>query len=130
MADNHVTFTPEICKPKGDEPAAYEGSVTVRMPDYLERLDLQSAGTPDDEDEGDDEAPKKPKRKSTIVKLRAVAEHCEAFVVAVAIKRLDDGYEFKSFKELLQDSEAGAVAMEICTKLVAGKYQVGKPQAS
>lgn len=124
MDTKHITFTPAICKPAGDEPAAYEGSVTIRRPDYIEREELKSLTSDDEASEGD-ETPKK--RLTPWQMMRLMAAKVPPFVVELKLKRVEDGYEFKSFEELLEDSEAGSVAVEICSKLVA-KYRVGKGQ--
>lgn len=121
MDTKHITFTPAICKPAGDEPAAYEGSVTIRRPDYIERMALKEI---DSDSGGDEDEPKKADKWQL---LKSMAKKAPAFIVELKLKRLDDGYEFKTFDELLEDGEAGSVAIEICSQLVK-KYQAGKGQ--
>ncbi len=114
-----VTFEPSVCKPQkvdetGKEIAAeYAGTVTIRMPTYDERLGFYEGVDMGDSTE-----------KTGIAFMRAIARQVPRFIEEVAIKRLDDGFEFKSFDDLNIDSDMVPVITEIATKLV-GKHRAG-----
>jgi hypothetical protein len=56
--------------------------------------------------------------------MRKIARQVPNFIAEVAIKRLDDGFEFKSFDDLNVDSDMVPVITEIATRLV-GKHRAG-----
>lgn len=119
-----VTFTPEICKDKQDgdelERAAYEGSVTLRVPTYCERLEIYDGL---DVDEGETPAEK---RRAAMKRMRSVAKIAPDFVERIAITRKADGFEFDSWQDLECDTTlAPSVIPEIVAKLI-DKFEVGK----
>jgi hypothetical protein len=137
------TFTPSICKPSGETPAAYSGSITIRIPDYVERLELtERAGVDmaemlekainkskgaDDPETADTSG--KSKGRQAYEQLKFMARIVPEFVLAVDITRVEDGFKFESWDDLAHDSDASICIMEIGPKIL-GKYNVGKQQPS
>jgi hypothetical protein len=134
------TFVPSACtdqqKPDGTTvPAAYQGTVTLSMPTYDERLDLYDGVDVDDDEkdpkeEGISDAEKKARLKaqqrSGLRRMRTVARKAGGFVADVAIVRVEDGHRFTSWDEVNRDTElAPGVVPDVVTRLI-GKFEVGK----
>lgn len=117
MKKHMVTWTPEVCT-KGE----YEGTVTLRMPTYDERLELYE-DVPDLEKDADEKA----KHRRNVQLMRAIARKAGQFVEQVAIKRVADSFVFAAYDDVQMDTDLGEVVTEIVTRL-AGKYAVGNPQ--
>jgi hypothetical protein len=125
-----VTFVPSVCKPQEDgSPQLYEGTVTMRMPTYDERLALYEEADidVDDDDDNDDEKTKREKKKKRLRMMRAIARLAKDFVVAVELKRLSDGFVLSSWEHLSYESDASSVIQEVAGRLI-GKFSVGVPQ--
>jgi hypothetical protein len=112
-----MTYTPELCSGEGAE---YEGSLTLRMPSYDERMGLYEEADFDMDGSGDATAQK----KQTMRLMRLIARKLPDYLVKLSVKRKADGFEFQSFEELSHDTDMAPLITEACTKLV-GKYQVG-----
>lgn len=126
-----VKFQPTLCDGK-----AYEGHIILRMPTYAERLSFfdedmidETSGEPGKEPETDAEKALANKRASMRGRklMQAIAARLDGFVVEVAIKRLADGFEFKTFDQLNYDSDMIGVLTE-CGQRLIGKHSVGVPQ--
>ena len=133
-----VTFEPTICKPTKDpktgeeKPAEFSGTVTMRMPTYSERLGF-SKGSRDVENENVDDGELTPAQLAE--KKRALYERnidfrcflakaAPNFVTEIALKRLEDGFEFRTWEDLEYDDSMMPVITEITDRLV-GKNRAG-----
>jgi hypothetical protein len=114
-----ITFTPAICQGEGAE---YEGTVTIRMPNYDERLGLYDAVGYDDGDDG--EMTDADRRKKNLALMRSIARQSVNFVVAVDVTRKEDGFKFTSWDDCHADSDLNAVVAEVSHRLV-GKHKLG-----
>lgn len=102
------TFTPAVCKAKDDGTAPlYAGSVTLRMPNYDERMGLY-------EDAGVDSAAD----IKSLKLVRSLAKRLPDFLVAVDITRLEDGHKFGDWESLQYDSDMAGVISECCLALI------------
>ena len=107
---------PAVCKPQGEAPATHTGSVTLRMPNYDERMGLYEAmGL-----EGEADI-------KNVSLVRSIAKRLPEFLVAIDLRRLDDGEEFKDWESLQYDSDMASVISECCLALIS-KVRAGKPQ--
>lgn len=126
-----VKFSPALCDGK-----AFEGHVILRMPTYAERLSFynddlidETMGEPGKEPETDEEKAIAAKRLAHRGRklMQSLAARLGDFVAEVSIKRLSDGFEFKTFEQLNYDSDMVGVLTE-CSQRLIGKYEVGVPQ--
>ena len=126
MSKHQVTFTPSVCepqvvkedgKPDWTKEPEYEGTITVRMPSYDERLELYDAGGLGTE------AAESRDTKQAIALMRHVVRSAAPFVVAINVKRKADGYVF-SWDDMLHDSDMGKAVTEVANRLI-GKHAVG-----
>lgn len=119
-----VTFEPRICKPgKNGEAPRFSGNVTMRMPNYDDRMGLvEDCGIDIGGSQDDDTSPQEI-RKHNVKLLRFAAKQLPKFLQAVAIKRIDDGLEFKSLEDLNYDGDMANVITEMSMRLV-GKFRV------
>lgn len=118
MTKHVVTWTPSICT---GEDAAYEGTVSMRMPTYTERLRLETTGPVAAEGELDTEAGRTSHAMSM---LEHIAAQAPRFVTEIAIRRKSDGFLFSDLDDALVDTDVGGVMIEI-TQRLRGKYSVG-----
>jgi len=124
MSKHQVTFTPTVCEPRTVKEegkpdyvvdSEYEGTVTLRMPSYDERLELlgDSAAAADASDQ---------KAKRALDNMRRLAKRAPEFLVALNVKRKADGFLF-TWDDLQYDSDMQALINEIANRLL-GKYSV------
>ena len=112
------TFTPALCKPKKNDdgtetPAAYAGQVVMKVPTYDERMAIY-------EESGIEDA----ENLKSIRLVRLLAKKLPDYLVSVDVKRLEDGYEFKTWESLQYDSDMGGVISDCCLALI-GKIKAG-----
>ncbi len=147
-----VKFEPTACKPKLDEkgeivaPAKFSGTVTVRMPTFVERQELVNHGGMLDEQIVEiarqvaldgaviDEDAMKEKISQQVVKQRMsllmrVCGCLGKFTTAVELTRLEDGYAFTKLDELMHDSDTEGVIVEMASKVIS-KFHVGKTNSA
>jgi len=120
-----VSFVPDICKGKGAE---YDGSITMRMPTYDERMGIyEEAGIGQDlEEQEEKEGVKKEIKKKGLQLMRLAARKVPDFLVDVKITRKSDGFVFDSWDKLQYDSDMGEVIQQCATRLIS-KFKVGSP---
>lgn len=127
-------FVPDICKPKGDVPAAYEGTVKIRVPDYDERVQfmlipevldaVDAAKDGSNPADVSDALMNSMKSKQNLAIMANVKKQLSQWVLEINIKRLDDGFVFTTLNQVRYDSDVGSVMQEIALRLL-GKYRWG-----
>jgi hypothetical protein len=124
-AKYQTTFTPHVCNGKK---ALWKGTVTMRLPNYHERMELLDEAGFDlssiaDEDAapGDELAARRRKKETTklgVSAMKAAAKRAGDFVVAVDLTRLEDGLKVDSWEDVLYDSDLHPIVMEVGMKLI------------
>lgn len=111
-----VKYVPSVCK--GENPS-FEGSVTLRMPTFDERMDYLESLT-----EGDfeiDESGKMNRVKSQNMKsIRQMVKNSQKHYQAVEIKNKSTGEEYKSFEDLTSDGETHLILIEVASFIIQG----------
>lgn len=127
-------IVPKICISEPGVLAKYEGHVIMRVPDFFERADLSAicqTGVEELDSENPDEIKKAVEKKtgksSVFGIVMKLAVHLPCYLEEVEIKRLEDGYVFKSFDELKYDSDMIGTVTELSLRLI-GKFTVGKDE--
>jgi len=114
----NIEYVPESCK--GESPI-FSGSVVLRAPTFDERYSyLEDSGFIMDE-EGE-------VKKSMLKGLSAVRKVVAMSVkhyLKVDMKRISDGYEFKSFEDLSTDDDGHKVLIDVGLKILNG-FKAGK----
>lgn len=132
-----LTYVPEVCKPSVNEagesvPSEYEGTITLRMPTYDERLAFldEIEATELDFKEPETEEEKAAKRahdqRKRVTRLRQAAKKAEAHFVESSITRKSDGFVFDTWEKLNYDSDMVSVIREAGYKII-GKFKVNDP---
>lgn len=116
-------FVPSICKPSGETPAKYSGSIRLKPLSYEERMEMieaqvaAQAAADTDEKKG--------------MALLAFARHFSReklaeYFVSSSITRLDDCYLFDSIEKIKYDGTVSSVIPEIANALISGELSLGK----
>lgn len=124
-----VTFEPGICKEREKEdgtkvPPRYKGTVTIRMPDFDERLDLfeelgsATAGSPQG-----DSVEERTERGAKLI--RESARRAARFVVAVDLERLEDGFKITTWDQVRAETATHGLVSEVGARVI-GRYELGK----
>lgn len=105
-------YVPQACK--GDE-AKYSGHVMVRMPTLDERYEFFETvefkkGQQGEVIQGIENVPA----------MRKMCKLAEPFFKEVAVKRVSDGFEFKSYEDLSYDKDASLMIQEIAGQIMNG----------
>ena len=117
-----VKYVPRLCKvgENGEEPKL-EGSVTLRVPNYFEKMEYFERLNVKYTDDGSvDLGTMTDKIKSMTDLVRMSEKH----YVAVELKNKVTGEEFKSFEDLSYDSEGHEVMTEVAALIPHG-FKVG-----
>jgi hypothetical protein len=119
------TFEPRICAAETGEAPTYKGTVTIRRPNYDERLSLLEEGEVDVEP-GDTKETLTEKLKPKKYKMtRTVLKRLPEFFVSADVTRLSDGRKFVVLDDFQYDTDLQSVLNEIVGKLV-GRYIAGE----
>lgn len=104
-----------------DVAATFEGSITLRLPDFDERYQvLEDMGL-----QADGSGQVKSVEINVFKTLRRMVEVSKAFYVEVKLKRISDGAEFKSFTDLSVDPDCDGIILEVAKSLRSG-FRPGK----
>lgn len=133
----NLTYVPEECKPQVDEETGekrqeYEGTITLRMPTYDERLafldDIGATAIDFKEPVTEEEKAEKKMHdeRKRIMRLRQAGRLAKMHFVSCDIKRKSDGFVFDTWEKLEYDSDMVSVIREAGYK-VLGKFKVGDP---
>lgn len=133
-----LTFVPEVCKPQTNEETGetvqpeYEGTVTLNMPTYDERLafleEIEATAIDFKEPVTEEEKAEKAAHdnRKRVARLRQAAKKAKAHFVSADIKRKSDGFVFDSWEKLDYDSDMISVIRE-CGNKIIGKFKVNDP---
>lgn len=147
-----IRYEPNVCKPKlndkGDviSAAKFSGTVTIRMPTFIERQELINHGGMLDEkiaaiaakvaldgEKVDEESVRIAVAEQAVKHQREllmrVCSRLGQFTVAVDLTRLEDGYKFTTLEELMHDGDTDGVVVEMARKVIQ-KFTVGKTNSA
>lgn len=123
------TITPSACLPTKDEkgvetPALYEGTVTMRVPTYDDRLEFSEMALSLPEAEEEIETPEGVEVKLTpaqkarrLAHLKMLAKMAPSFFVRADLKRKADGFKIETWDQIQLESE---LAKRLVPELGAG----------
>jgi hypothetical protein len=109
----------------------YEGTITLSIPTYEERLELSDYGSMNLE-KGDDREAIRIKAEKAVKDVgyaRRLASRVDRFVIAVNIRRKSDGYVLDCLEDLRRDGDMIMTVTEIGAKLCS-KLNVGNSQTT
>lgn len=114
-----VKYVPSLCK---GEDKIFDGSVEIRLPTFDEKFEyFESLGADVDESGSVD----KLSNTSKIKKIRSLVGVSKPHYLAVDLKKLSSGEEFKSFDDLTTEPDAHPILIEVATHLLSG-FDLGK----
>ena len=115
-----IQFVPEACKASEGKDAKFSGHINIQCPTFDERYELIEKAGFEMDSEG---------KIATGIKqlpaLRKAVKFSKEFVKGVALKKLDDGTEYKSFEEMEVDPDCDEILIEIGTQVMNG-FRVSK----
>lgn len=98
----------------------FTGHITLKMPTYEERLSFI-----EDTESGFDDQEGLMKEVKNFKFIKKLIQKSKPFYIEIALKRIEDGFEFKSFEDLDLDADCGSILQEVGFKLMHG-FKVSK----
>jgi hypothetical protein len=112
-----IQFVPEVCKSEGDKAASFEGHVVIQCPDFDQRYGLiEKAGF---EMDADGKMLSGAKQLPAIRKAVKIVKEMD-LIKEVALKKLADASEFKSFEDLTFDPDCDPILIELAMQVMNG----------
>lgn len=110
---------PEACK--GEE-KTFEGNLEIRLPTFDEKFEyLESIGMNLDEVDNLEKVSK----LSLLKSIRSMVRLSKPHYIAVNLKKLGTGEDYKSYDDLSTDPDAHGILTEVASKMLEG-FSLGK----
>jgi hypothetical protein len=105
-----------------DHQPTFEGTITIRRPGFDERFEILEGGASIAEAAAAGKEGSMPgiAMLQHIPALRRLVRESERYYERVALRRLSDGAEFKSFEDLSVEPECGPILIEVAIGLAHG----------